>query len=112
MNSLSLDDQKKLALAAGYEDARIAIDVDNNVNKDRHSFVVVDKVNIFSPKSTDSLMRLMEKLSIGIKPIRYGYKAQHYILPHVIREKHTAEAEEIADAIIKCSLQIIKECGE
>ena len=102
---LSLDDQLKLALACGYEGAWIFEDRMVRLPPPRK----FENWRSFIPTAPDTLMRLMEKLSIGIKPMRYGYKAQHYILPHVIREKHTAEAEQITDAILECSMEVIND---
>ena len=111
--NISLDDTLNLALAAGYEDARIAIDVDNNVNKDRHSFVVVGKVNIFSPTSPDTLMRLCFELKISVE--WFGGFEEWKISADIDTDEDVGWAktpEQIADAILKCSLQVIKECGE
>ena len=116
MNSLSLDDQLKLALACGYEDARIAIDVDNNVNKDRHSFVVVDKVNVFQHTSPDTLMRLMFNLKIDVEWVELDEVGRGAMQCQVYRRltlkrflKHCRTPEEIADAILECSMAVINE---
>ena len=101
--NISLDDQLKLAIACGYEDARIAIDVGNNVNKNKHSFVVVDKVNVFQHTSPDTLMRLMFELKISVEHRMFGWNV------HAIgfdADKLTTP-EEISQAIISCALTVI-----
>ena len=111
--NLSLDDQLKLAIAAGHTKAYI-----------ERAFVFKypppakrNGLNTFSLKSPDTLVRLCFEFRIGVTPhtgssngwmikfARESYPAISYVY-------HAKTPEQIADAVIECSLQVIKECGE
>ena len=109
MNNLSLDDQLKLALACGYEDA-----VRHN---DAEILLYPDNTweDIFNPRDPDTLMRLCFELRVSVAfDIRtYGWFVDYWYKNRLILIKENMRTqEEIADAIIECSLQVIKERGE
>ena len=111
--NLSLDDQLKLAIACGYEGAWIFEDRMVRLPPPRK----FENWRSFNPRDPDTLMRLCFELRIGVTPhtgssngwmikfARESYPAISYVY-------HAKTPEQIADAIIECSLQVIKECGE
>ena len=110
--NLSLDDQKKLALAA-YPKIQWS---DNGLGQLAADHSSVRLRDVFNPTSPNTLMRLITNpdlkisttwhkngLSINVTLPNGDYKA-------ILLPKPTPE--QIADAIIECSLQVIKEDGE
>ena len=109
MNNLSLGDQLKLALACGYEGAYMVKDV-------KESAVLVPEQGIFNPTSPDTLMRLMFNLKIDVEWVELDEVGRGAMQCQVYRRltlkrflKHCRTPEEIADAIIECSLAVINE---
>ena len=102
---LSLDDQLKLAIAAGHGSAWIT--------NENYVTTTPSMWSIFKPTSPDTLMRLMFNLKIDVE--WFGGFEEWKISADIDTDEDVGWAktpEEIADAIIACSLQVIKECGE
>ena len=109
-NNLSLDDQKKLAIAkVAYPDVLWLPSNDNGWGY-KAGYTWTE----FNPKSPDTLMRLCFELRIGVTPhtgrsngwmikfARESYPAISYVY-------HAKTPEQIADGIIECSLAVINE---
>ena len=105
-----IDLDSKLLLAqkgCGYEDAKIIRDVGNDMNKDRRSFVVVDKVNIFEPTSPDTLQRLRFELLITVYWSRFLKRWMVTDEKQSVIHECTTQAE-IDSATIECALAVLR----
>ena len=103
--NLSLDDQLKLALACGYKGAWIFEDRMVRLPPPRK----FENWRSFIPTAPDTLMRLMFELKINVEwydrsVAQVGHDGVEYI--------PCTTPEQIADAIIECSLQVIKGSGD
>ncbi|RLB68119.1 MAG: hypothetical protein DRH08_01800 [Deltaproteobacteria bacterium] len=93
--SLSLDDQKKLAIAAGHEARRSCGEIVFPTD-------MFNEYATFNPKSPDTLMRLIENLELDVgKDIGNVWRASKN------NGQHTKWRETLADAILECSMAVL-----
>ena len=110
MNSLSLDDQKKLALAkVAYPDVLWLPSNDNGWGY-KAGYTWTE----FRPTSPDTLMRLMFNLKIDVEWVELDEVGRGAMQCQVYRRltlkrflKHCRTPEEISQAIISCALTVI-----
>ena len=103
MNSLSLDDQKKLALAkVAYPDVLWLPSNDNGWGY-KAGYTWTE----FHPKSPDTLMRLCFNLRIDVVWDGDAWEVYNAVLAG--RGLVCETPEQIADAILECSMEVIND---